>query len=88
MRERCGLFAPSKHAVLSLAVQAEDQSDRREQGQFEILVRHIFYRFLHNELLTCDDDETRLVERLCATCRQLATGGDAAEPVVHVEHKQ
>jgi hypothetical protein len=61
MRERCGLFAPPKHAVLSLAVQAEDQRDRREQRQFEILVRHIFYRFLHNELLTSDDDETKRV---------------------------
>jgi hypothetical protein len=61
MRERSGLFAPPKHAVLSLAVQAEDQSERRQQSQFEILVRHIFYRFLHNELLTSDDDETKRV---------------------------
>jgi hypothetical protein len=61
MRERSGLFAPPKHAVLSLAVQAEDQSEMRQQSQFEILVRHIFYRFLHNELLTSDDDETKRV---------------------------
>ena len=61
MRERSGLFAPPEHPVLSLAVQAEDQSDRREQSQFEILIRHIFYRFLHNELLTTDDDETKRV---------------------------
>jgi hypothetical protein len=61
MPERSGLFAPPKHPVLSLAVQAEDQGDRREQSQFEILVRHIFYRFLHNELLTSDDDETKRV---------------------------
>ena len=67
MRERSGLFAPPKHAVLSLAVQAEDQSERREQSQFEILVRHIFYRFLHNELLTSDDDETKRVMLISCT---------------------
>jgi hypothetical protein len=61
MRERSGLFAPPKHPVLSLAVQAEDHCERREQSQFEILVRHIFYRFLHNELLTSEDDETKRV---------------------------
>src|ERR1700741_4517931 len=57
MRERSGLFTPTKHPVLSLAVQAEDFTTRREQSQFEILIRHIFYRFLHNELLTSDDDD-------------------------------
>jgi hypothetical protein len=61
MPERSGLFTAPKHAVLSLAVQAEGRSDQRKQGQFEILVRHIFYRFLHNELLTSDDDETKRV---------------------------
>ena len=61
MRERSGLFAAPRHPVLSLAVQAEGQSDRREQSQFEILTRHIFHRFLHNELLTSDDDETKRV---------------------------
>ena len=61
MRERFGLFAPPKHPVRSLAVQAEDFASGREQSQFEILVRHIFYRFLHNELLTSDDDETKRV---------------------------
>jgi hypothetical protein len=67
MRERFGLFAPPKHPVLSLAVQAEDTSPRREQSQFEILIRHIFYRFLHNELLTSDDDETKRVMQIsCA----------------------
>jgi hypothetical protein len=67
MRERSGLFAPTKHPVLSLAVQAETFSARREQGQFEILVRHIFDRFLHNELLTSDDDETKRVMQIsCA----------------------
>src|SRR5216683_2212628 len=61
MRERSGLFAPPKHPVLSLAVQAEDLPSGREQSQFEILIRHIFHRFLHNELLTSDDDETKRV---------------------------
>jgi hypothetical protein len=61
MRERFGLFTPPKHPVRSLAVQAEDFASGREQSQFEILVRHIFYRFLHNELLTSDDDETKRV---------------------------
>ena len=56
-----------KHPVLSLAVQAEDFTTGREQSQFEILVRHIFYRFLHNELLTSDDDETKRVMQIsCA----------------------
>ena len=67
MRERFGLFAPPKHPVLSLAVQAEDFTTEREQSQFEILVRHISYRFLHNELLTSDDDETKRVMQIsCA----------------------
>jgi hypothetical protein len=67
MRERSGLFAPTEHPVLSLAVQAETLTAGREQSQFEILVRHIFYRFLHNELLTSDDDETKRVMQIsCA----------------------
>jgi hypothetical protein len=67
MRERAGLFAPTEHPVLSLAVQAETFTAGREQSQFEILVRHIFYRFLHNELLTSDDDETKRVMQIsCA----------------------
>jgi hypothetical protein len=67
MRERAGLFAPTENPVLSLAVQAETFTAGREQSQFEILVRHIFYRFLHNELLTSDDDETKRVMQIsCA----------------------
>jgi hypothetical protein len=67
MRERSGLFAPTEHPVLSLAVRAETFTATREQSQFEILVRHIFYRFLHNELLTSDDDETKRVMQIsCA----------------------
>ena len=67
MRRRFGLFAPPKHPVLSLAVQAEDCIIEREQSQFEVLVHHIFYRFLHNELLTSDDDETKRVMQIsCA----------------------
>jgi len=64
MRERYGLFSPPKHPVLSLAVQAEDCTIEREQSQFEVLVHHIFYRFLHNELLTSDDDETKRVMQI------------------------
>ena len=67
MPKRSGIFAPPRHPVLSLAVQAEDSTAAREQTQFEILVRHIFYRFLHNELLTSDDDETKRVMQIsCA----------------------
>lgn len=67
MRERSGLFISPKNPVLSLAVQAEEFTIGREQSQFEILVRHIFYRFLHNELLTSDDDETKRVMQIsCA----------------------
>jgi len=67
MRERSGLFAATEHPVLSLAVQAETLTATREQSQFEILVRHIFYRFLHNELLSSDDDETKRVMQIsCA----------------------
>jgi hypothetical protein len=67
MRERSGIFAPPRHPVLSLAVQAEDSNPAREQTQFEILVRHIFHRFLHNELLSSDDDETKRVMQIsCA----------------------
>jgi hypothetical protein len=64
MHERFGLFAPPKHPVLSLAVQAEEFTRGREQSQFEILIRHIFYRFLHNELLSSDDDETKRVMQI------------------------
>ncbi len=67
MLERAGLFAPPRHPVLSLAVQAESVTAGRQQSQFEILVRHLFYRFLHNELLTSDDDETKRVMQIsCA----------------------
>jgi hypothetical protein len=67
MRERAGLFAPTENPVLSLAVQAETFTAGREQSQFEILVRHIFYRFLHNELLSSEDDETKRVMQIsCA----------------------
>jgi len=67
MRERSGLFAPTENPVLSLAVQAETFTAGREQSQFEILVRHVFHRFLHNELLTSDDDETKRVMQIsCA----------------------
>ncbi len=61
MRNRVGLLPPPEHPVLSLAVQAQAIAIERKQSQFEILARHIFYRFLHNELLSSEDDETKRV---------------------------
>lgn len=61
MRNRVGLLPPPEHPVLSLAVQAQAIAIERKQSQFEILARHIFYRFLHNELLSSEDDETTRV---------------------------
>jgi len=54
-----GLFAADKHPVMSLSVQAADTRQQRVQGQFEVLLRHLLFRFLHNELVTTDDDETK-----------------------------
>lgn len=62
MSERAGLFASSKHPVLSLGVQAESVTVRRKQGQFEVLVRHLLYRFFHNELLASDDETRRVMQ--------------------------
>jgi hypothetical protein len=56
---RMGLFAADEHPVMSLSVQAADTRQRRVQGQFEVLVRHLLFRFLHNELVTAEDDETK-----------------------------
>jgi hypothetical protein len=61
MAERSGLFAVPKHAVQSLSVQAETYVEPRPQGQFEVLVRHLFHRFLNNELLTSDDETKRVM---------------------------
>ena len=62
MFERLGLFPPPKHPVLSLGVQADSISTRREQSQFEVLVRHLLHRFFHNELLASDDEAKRVMQ--------------------------
>jgi len=62
MSERLGLFHAPKHPVLSLGVQAEPTAPIREQTQFEVLVRHLLYRFFHNELLTSDDETKRVMQ--------------------------
>jgi len=62
MSERPGLFAPPRHPVLSLAVQAETASPSRVQDRFEVLVRHILHRFFHNELLASDDETKRVMQ--------------------------
>src|ERR1700678_3226099 len=66
MSERLGLFAPPKHSVLSLAVQADDVIARRDQRGFEILVRHLLDRFFNNELLASDDETKRVMQIACA----------------------
>lgn len=66
MSDRLGLFAPAKHPVLSLAVQAESVTTIRERSQFEILVRHILARFFNNELLASDDETKRVMQIACA----------------------
>jgi len=62
MSERLGLFAPPRHPVLSLAVQAETDTPPRVQSRFEVLVRHILHRFFHNELLASDDETKRVMQ--------------------------
>jgi len=62
MSERLGIFRPPKHPVLSLAVQAQPGAAEREQSQFEVLVRHLLYRFFHNELLASDDETKRVMQ--------------------------
>jgi hypothetical protein len=62
MFERLGLFATPKHAVLSLSVQAEASAPERDQGTFEVLVRHILSRFFNNELLASDDETKRVMQ--------------------------
>jgi hypothetical protein len=62
MSNRLGLFNPPKHAVLSLAVQAEPIAAPRERSEFEILVRHILNRFFNNELLASDDETKRVMQ--------------------------
>lgn len=62
MSERLGLFNPPKHAVLSLAVQAEFVATTRVRSEFEVLVRHILNRFFNNELLASDDETKRVMQ--------------------------
>jgi hypothetical protein len=66
MRERLGLFAPPKHPILSLGVQAQIVSPRRDQSEFEVLVRHVLSRFFNNELLASDDEAKRVMQIACA----------------------
>jgi hypothetical protein len=62
MSKRFGLFRPPEHPVLSLSVQAQPVAATREQSQFEVLVRHLLYRFFHNELLASDDETKRVMQ--------------------------
>jgi hypothetical protein len=66
MSRRLGLFNPPKHPVLSLSVQAQTVTPRREQSQFEVLVRHVLNRFFNNELLASDDETRRVMQIACA----------------------
>jgi len=66
MSKRLGFFAPPKHPVLSLSVQAQSTNAKREQTQFEVLVRHILGRFFNNELLASDDETKRVMQIACA----------------------
>jgi hypothetical protein len=61
MFERSSLFSSSNHPVQSLAVQANSAIGRREQTQFQALVRHLLHRFFHNELLAPDDETKRVM---------------------------
>ena len=59
---RFNLFAAPKHPVLSFAAHAHDATPERQQTQFEVLVRHLLYRFFHNELLASDDETKRVMQ--------------------------
>ena len=71
MSSRPALFAPAKHSVLSLNVQAQTATPERVRTQFEVLVRHLIYRFFHNELLASDDETKRVM--LISYCVGLPT---------------
>ncbi len=60
MHERLQFLRQPRHAVLSLSVQAQAAAPR-ERGWFEVLVRHFFSRFFHNELLGSDGEETKRI---------------------------
>jgi hypothetical protein len=61
MSDRPGLFAAPRHTILSLNVPIESCSRARVRSQFEVLVRHLIYRFFHNELLASDDETKRVM---------------------------
>ncbi len=57
------MFAPPKHAVQSLAVQAEMVEAVRPQSHFEILVRHFLNSFFNNEMVSDDGEaKSRLIQ--------------------------
>lgn len=62
MLKRLRLFAAPRHPVLSLNVQAEAVTPERIQNQFEVLIRHLLDRFVHNELLTSDNETKRVMQ--------------------------
>jgi hypothetical protein len=66
MSNRLGLFTAPKYSVLSLNVQAQSAIARRDQSQFEVLVRHILSRFFNNELLSSEDETKRVMQIACA----------------------
>jgi hypothetical protein len=66
MSDRLGLFAAPTHTVVSLNAPAESPTEERPRSQFEVLVRHLIYRFFHSELLA-SDDETRRVALISCT---------------------
>jgi hypothetical protein len=61
MPKRDGLFSTPNHPVQSLTVQASLPTARRNQTQFEVLIRHILHRFFHNELMDSDDETKRVI---------------------------
>ena len=58
---RLNPFQLPEHVVLSLEVQAHLPNNKREQIRFEVLVRHIFERFLNNELMSSDGESKRAI---------------------------
>ena len=55
-------FAEAADPVLSFWVEAKASPVQRQQGQFEILLRHLLVRFVHNELLMADDETRRILQ--------------------------
>ncbi len=59
-------FAEPEHAVLSLEVQAAmAKTGQREQGRFELLVRHFLDSFFSNEMVSADGEaKARLLQAI------------------------